>query len=32
MFEIAGLRENTTEIIVECNAPESRLRFEPVAD
>lgn len=32
MFEIAGLRENTREIFLECEVPENRLRYEPVAD
>ena len=32
MFEIAGLRENTREIIFECDVPENRLRYEPAAE
>ena len=32
MFEIAGLRENIREIILECDVPEDRLRYWPMAE
>lgn len=31
MFEIAGLRENTKEIILECDVPDDRFRYWPMA-
>lgn len=31
MFEIAGLRENTKDIILECDVPENRIRYWPMA-
>ena len=30
MFEIAGLRENTMEIILEYDIPDDRLRYRPI--